>query len=413
MTGIRITVEPDDGCHGHPHHPEHHHHDPQEVVPFEKEDDLPPKDADDDSRTRELIAQEERASNDYEQLADEADDEDTKEVYEDISDEEKVHAGELLVLLLKQDPKQREALEQGSEEVRELVGGESFREMFSKGRDKVVAKANGVSITKAKSSPKGKEGGMPSHTEGKKMAERELRRNDRKISQGMGHPDNPNLGQKSSVHGEQKVRDELNKPSPNQTEIITPQDTKKWRKRNDGVAAQGKDLPPKKVKGADGKTKTVQQKKVGFGSGATDPSKLPKETRPFDRGPRDTPNRKLSETAVVLPKTSEITPLDEQPVIDKLSPGPEGEYKPPSPDNEYAWKGANGMLSARGGSTPMRPVFEMEMKKRMNLGTMPLGASFDQLDIDMTDLEDDGPPVSLADKYRRAKAENSTGPTGD
>ena len=196
--------------HGHPHPNDHDcpHHDPQEVVPFEKEDDdLPPKEAGDDSRTRELIAQEERASNDYEQLADEADDADTKEVYEDISNEEKVHAGELLVLLLKQDPKQKKALEEGSEEVRELVGGESFRSMFEKGRGAVIAKANGTSIAKAK--PKGKVEGKPqkwpTHTEGNKQIEKENLRRNKRLNQGTGYRENPKVGEPSSQISPEKA----------------------------------------------------------------------------------------------------------------------------------------------------------------------------------------------------------------
>ncbi len=214
MTDINIIVGEEHGHHGHPHPHDHGcpHHDPQEVVPFEKEeDDLPPKEAGDDSRTRELIAQEERASNDYEQLADEADDEDTKEVYEDISDEEKVHAGELLVLLLKQDPKQKEALEEGSEEVRELVGGESFRSMFEKGRGKVIDKANGVSIAKAKGKGQGKGKGdgekkWDTHTQAKTKVGRDINRSNKVTQQGMGQRENPKLGEKSSQVDPQKVK---------------------------------------------------------------------------------------------------------------------------------------------------------------------------------------------------------------
>lgn len=205
MTGICITVEPDDGCEG-----PHGHHDPQEVVPFEKEkDDLPPKEAGDDNRTKELIAQEERASNDYDQMADEADDPATKKVFEDISNEERVHAGELLILLLKQDPKEKEALEEGSEEVRELVGGESFREMFAKGRKKVENKARGE--------PDGHEG----HFAGKKNMERDIRRADRRLNQGMGHRENPRLGEKRSQSTEEEARRELGRPEPGSQRVKT------------------------------------------------------------------------------------------------------------------------------------------------------------------------------------------------
>ena len=229
MTDINIIVGEEHGHHGHPHLHDHGcpHHDPQEVVPFEKEeDDLPPKEAGDDSRTRELIAQEERASNDYEQLADEADDEDTKEVYEDISDEEKVHAGELLVLLLKQDPKQKEALEEGSEEVKELVGGESFRSMFEKGRGKVIDKANGVSIAKAKDKGQGKGQGKgdgekkwDTHTQAKKKVGRDINRSNKVTQQGMGQRENPKLGEKSSQVDPQKAAIKQGRPGQDPSKL--------------------------------------------------------------------------------------------------------------------------------------------------------------------------------------------------
>lgn len=206
MTGIRITVEPDEGCDGH-----HGHHDPQEVVPFEKEkDDLPPKTAGDDNRTKELIAQEERASNDYDQLADEADDPATKKVFEDISDEEKVHAGELLILLLRQDPKEKEALGEGSEEVKELVGGESFREMFAKGRKKVEDKANGAENQD-----------ILGHFEGKKSIERDLKRADRRISQGTSPRENPRMGEKRAQSTEEEARKKQGLPEPGSTKKVT------------------------------------------------------------------------------------------------------------------------------------------------------------------------------------------------
>lgn len=225
MTDINIIVGEEHGHHGHPHPHDHGcpHHDPQEVVPFEKEeDDLPPKEAGDDSRTRELIAQEERASNDYEQLADEADDEDTKEVYEDISDEEKVHAGELLVLLLKQDPKQKEALEEGSEEVKELVGGESFRSMFEKGRGKVIDKANGVSIAKAKGQGKGKGDGekkLDTHTQAKKKVGRDLKQANKTTQQGMTPPENSKRGTKRSRVDPQKAAIEQGRPGQDPSKL--------------------------------------------------------------------------------------------------------------------------------------------------------------------------------------------------
>ena len=274
MTDINIIVGEEHGHHGHPHPNDHDcpHHDPQEVVPFEKEDDdLPPKEAGDDSRTRELIAQEERASNDYEQLADEADDADTKEVYEDISDEEKVHAGELLVLLLKQDPKQKKALEEGSEEVRELVGGESFRSMFEKGRGAVIAKANGTSIAKAK--PKGKVGEKPqkwpTHTEGNKQIEKENRKRDKRLNQGAGHRENPKVGEPSSQISPEKA-----------------------------LADQGRT------------TDKVKEKPVEYSS------KAPKERKPYPGKP-STPNRKGPEHDTAGPMEGHVS-TEERPTGDIL-----------------------------------------------------------------------------------------------
>ena len=153
MTGIVITVEPM-GHEGH-HEPELH---PDDTVPFEKEcDNLPPEKMGDDNRARELIAEEERAANDYEQLSEESDDEDTKKIFDDIAREEKVHAGELFLLLLKEDPDQKGALEQAEGEVETLTGA-SFKKMFEEGREKVIKKAQGASA-------------IPSHSDAVKAGE--------------------------------------------------------------------------------------------------------------------------------------------------------------------------------------------------------------------------------------------------
>lgn len=154
MTGIVITVEPM-GHEGH-HEPKLH---PDDTVPFEKEcDSLPPEKMGDDNRARELIAEEERAANDYEQLSEESDDEDTKKVFDDIAREEKVHAGELFLLLLKEDPDQKGALKQAEGEV-ETLTGDSFRKMFEEGREKVIKKAQGASAmdSHSKAVERGKE----------------------------------------------------------------------------------------------------------------------------------------------------------------------------------------------------------------------------------------------------------------
>ncbi len=141
-----------------------------EIVPAEKGDGenvafcespasekADPAKSDDANLTRELIAEEQDAVNDYEKLSDEADSEEAKEVYGDIANEEKVHAGELLILLLKQDPAEKGARKQAHKESKdgsdddsdddsddeEETVGESFRDMFEDGRKKVIAKAMG------------------------------------------------------------------------------------------------------------------------------------------------------------------------------------------------------------------------------------------------------------------------------
>ncbi len=115
------------------------------------------KKSDDANLTRELIAEEQDAVNDYEALSDRAETEEAKDVYDDIANEEKVHAGELLILLLKQDPAEKGARKQAHKESEkededdkgdgdgdepEIIG-ESFRDMFENGRKKVIAKAMG------------------------------------------------------------------------------------------------------------------------------------------------------------------------------------------------------------------------------------------------------------------------------
>jgi rubrerythrin/uncharacterized linocin/CFP29 family protein len=69
------------------------------------------------------IAAEIDAVNLYLQFARSVEDPSVKKVFEDIADEEKVHIGEFLTMLQKIDPRQREALSRGSEEVERLIKG--------------------------------------------------------------------------------------------------------------------------------------------------------------------------------------------------------------------------------------------------------------------------------------------------
>jgi rubrerythrin len=62
------------------------------------------------------------AINLYEQMADMTDNKDLKMVLLDIAKEEKEHVGEFEYLLLKMDKQQKEELEEGKEEVKELIG---------------------------------------------------------------------------------------------------------------------------------------------------------------------------------------------------------------------------------------------------------------------------------------------------
>jgi rubrerythrin len=63
------------------------------------------------------------AINLYEQMAALAVSKDIKRVLLDVAKEEKEHVGEFLTLLLQFDKEQEKELEEGREEVRELLGG--------------------------------------------------------------------------------------------------------------------------------------------------------------------------------------------------------------------------------------------------------------------------------------------------
>ncbi|MFO7795304.1 MAG: ferritin family protein [Promethearchaeati archaeon] len=62
------------------------------------------------------------AINLYEQMADMTDNKHLKMVLLDIAKEEKEHVGEFQYMLLKLDAQQKEELEEGMEEVKELIG---------------------------------------------------------------------------------------------------------------------------------------------------------------------------------------------------------------------------------------------------------------------------------------------------
>ena len=62
------------------------------------------------------------AINLYEQMAAMTENENIKKILLDIAKEEKTHVGEFQALLLRQDEEQKEELEEGKEEVDELIG---------------------------------------------------------------------------------------------------------------------------------------------------------------------------------------------------------------------------------------------------------------------------------------------------
>ncbi len=80
----------------------------------------------DDSTDKEILrfalAAELDAINFYEQMAEYTDDEDLKKILLDVAAEEKEHVGEFQTLLLDRDPQQVEEMEEGKEEVKEMLG---------------------------------------------------------------------------------------------------------------------------------------------------------------------------------------------------------------------------------------------------------------------------------------------------
>ncbi len=67
------------------------------------------------------LAAELDAINFYEQMAEYTDDDNIKEVLLDVAKEEKEHVGEFQTLLLEKDPQQVEEMEEGREEVMEIL----------------------------------------------------------------------------------------------------------------------------------------------------------------------------------------------------------------------------------------------------------------------------------------------------
>ena len=63
------------------------------------------------------------AINLYEQMADISQNKNIRKLLLDVAREEKTHVGEFQTLLLAEDPQQKEELEEGRREVKELLGG--------------------------------------------------------------------------------------------------------------------------------------------------------------------------------------------------------------------------------------------------------------------------------------------------
>ena len=82
---------------------------------------IKPDDVDKEILRAALIAELD-AINLYEEMAALAKNQDIKTVLLDVAKEEKEHVGEFQTLLLRYDPEQREELEEGREEVEELIG---------------------------------------------------------------------------------------------------------------------------------------------------------------------------------------------------------------------------------------------------------------------------------------------------
>ncbi|BBJ28186.1 ferritin family protein [Athalassotoga saccharophila] len=81
-----------------------------------------------------MIAAEYEAIQLYTQLAESTDDEVAKAVLEDISDEERVHAGEFLKLLKYLDSKEEKFYEDGGREVEEII--EKVKDQATRSRKK-------------------------------------------------------------------------------------------------------------------------------------------------------------------------------------------------------------------------------------------------------------------------------------
>lgn len=62
------------------------------------------------------------AINLYEQMADMSQNKNIRKLLLDVAKEEKTHVGEFQALLLREDPQQKDELEEGKKEVKELLG---------------------------------------------------------------------------------------------------------------------------------------------------------------------------------------------------------------------------------------------------------------------------------------------------
>lgn len=80
------------------------------------------KDASDNEILRAAVIAELDAINLYEQMAQVTQDQNLRKLLLDVAREEKTHVGEFQTLLLAKDPQQKNELEEGKKEVKELLG---------------------------------------------------------------------------------------------------------------------------------------------------------------------------------------------------------------------------------------------------------------------------------------------------
>lgn len=73
---------------------------------------------------RQSIAAEQEAIHLYESIADATDNEEVKHVFQDVANEEKVHVGEFMKLLEILDIDEKKSIEDGKEEVEDIIQGD-------------------------------------------------------------------------------------------------------------------------------------------------------------------------------------------------------------------------------------------------------------------------------------------------